>query len=226
MRTEIRHNPGFAIVRCFIGEGEEIKAESGAMAAMGPGVELEAKMEGGFLKALKRSALSGDSFFVTTYKSTYAGGWVDVAAHLPGDAIVIDVTPDRGLAVTRGGWLANDPSVAMDSKWGGTNNLFGGEGGFVARFTGQGSVVVGAYGAIDEHVLGPDDWMTIDSGHIVAYDDGLGMQAVTAGGFMNAMKSGEGFVVIVRGPGRMWTQTRNPSALVEWLTTVLPFTRA
>jgi uncharacterized protein (AIM24 family) len=60
----------------------------------------------------------------------------------------------------------------------------------------------------------------------VAYDDGVGMEAKTAGGFMNAVKSGEGFVVEMRGPGRVWTQTRNPSGLVNWLTQVLPFTRS
>ncbi|MFM7148105.1 MAG: AIM24 family protein, partial [Actinomycetales bacterium] len=50
--------------------------------------------------------------------------------------------------------------------------------------------------------------------------------AKTAGGFMNAMKSGEGFVVEMTGPGRVWTQSRNPNGLINWLTQVLPFTRA
>lgn len=226
MQIEIRHQPAFAVARLTLANGESVKAETGAMAAMSAGVTIEAKMEGGLLKALKRSALGGDSFFVTTYTSAADGSWVDVAANLPGDIAVVDVAPDRAVAVTKGSWLANEASVAMDTKWGGAKNLFGGEGGFIAHMTGTGKVVVASYGALDLHTLSAGETLTVDSGHLVAYDDGVGMVAKTAGGFMNAMKSGEGFVVEMSGPGRVWTQSRNPSGLINWLTQVLPFTRA
>jgi len=52
------------------------------------------------------------------------------------------------------------------------------------------------------------------------------MKDRTAGGLATAMKSGEGIVVELTGPGRAWTQSRNPNELITWLTTVLPFTRA
>lgn len=226
METEIRHQPGFAVARLKLANGESVKAETGAMAAMSAGVAIEAKMEGGLFKALKRSALGGDSFFVTTYISNADNSWVDVAANLPGDIAVIDVTTAQAVAVTKGSWLANEASVAMDTKWGGAKNLFGGEGGFIAHMTGAGKVVVASYGALDLHTLAAGETFTVDSGHLVAYDDGVGLVAKTAGGFMNAMKSGEGFVVEMTGPGRVWTQTRNPNGLINWLTTVLPFTRA
>lgn len=226
MQTEIRHQPAFAVARLTLANGESVKAETGAMAAMSAGVQIEAKMEGGLFKALKRSALGGDSFFVTTYSASADNSWVDVAANLPGDIAVIDVTADRAVAVTKGSWLANEASVTMDTKWGGAKNLFGGEGGFIAHMTGQGKVVVASYGALDLHTLAPGESVTVDSGHLVAYDDGVGMVAKTAGGFMNAMKSGEGFVVEMTGPGRVWTQSRNPNGLINWLTQVLPFTRA
>ncbi|MBK9740036.1 MAG: TIGR00266 family protein [Actinobacteria bacterium] len=225
MQVAIRHQPGFAIARVTMAKGETVKAESGAMAAMSSGVAIEAKMEGGFMKALKRSALGGESFFVTTYSSDVEGGWVDVAAYLPGDIAVIPVTAERGVAVTRGSWLANEPSVAMDTKWGGAKNLFGGEGGFIAHMTGAGQVVVASYGALDLNELQPGETFTVDSGHLVAYDDSIAMKTRTASGIMTSAKSGEGLVVDMTGPGRVWTQSRNPGALVSWLTEVLPFTR-
>lgn len=225
MQVEVRHQPAFAVARVTMSAHESVKAESGAMAAMSHGVDVQAKMEGGIFKALKRSVLSGESFFVTTYECSVDGGWVDVAAYLPGDIAVIDVTPDRGLGVTRGSWLANESSVSMDTKWGGANNLFGGEGGFVAHMTGAGKVVVSSYGAMDLHELQPGQGFTVDSGHLIAYDDGIAMKTRTVSGVMTSVKSGEGLVIDITGPGRVWTQTRNPNALVEWLTTVLPFTR-
>lgn len=225
MQVEVRHQPAFAVARVTMSAQESVKAESGAMAAMSHGVEVQAKMEGGIFKALKRSVLSGESFFVTTYECSIDGGWVDVAAFLPGDVAIIEVTPDRGLVVTRGAWLANESSVNMDTKWAGANNLFGGEGGFAAHMTGSGKVVVSSYGAMDLHDLQPGQGFTVDSGHLIAYDDGIAIRSRTVNGMMTSVKSGEGLVMDITGPGRVWTQTRNPTALTDWLTTVLPFTR-
>ncbi|MBM3685675.1 MAG: TIGR00266 family protein [Actinobacteria bacterium] len=226
MQVDVRHGPSFAVARCTLTAGEHAKVESGAMAAMSDGVTLDAKMEGGFLKSLGRSALGGNSFFVTTYTSSIDGGWVDVAAILPGDITVIESSPERPLAVTRGAWLANEQSLSLDTKWGGANNLFGGEGGFVSRFEGAGKVVVASYGALDQHALHEGERMVVDSGHLVAYDAYIAMQARTTGGIMKSLKSGEGIVVEITGPGLVWTQSRNPNGLVEWLTNVLPFSRS
>ena len=209
-----------------MGAGETVKAESGAMAAMSAGITIEAKMEGGLFKALKRSAMGGESFFVTTYSSASEGSWVDVAANLPGDIAMIDVTAAQGIVVTKGSWLANESSVTMDTKWGGKKNLFAKEGGFVAHMTGDGQIVVASYGAIDLYQLQAGESVTVDSGHLVAYDDTIDMKNRTAGGIATSMKSGEGLVVELTGPGRMWTQSRNPNELIGWLTNVLPFTRA
>ena len=226
MQVEIRHSPSFAVARCTLATTEHVKVESGAMATMSDGVTLDAKMEGGFFKSLSRSALGGNSFFVTTYTSSVDGGWVDVTATLPGDIIVLDSTPERPLAVTRGSWLANEQSLSMDTKWGGASNLFGGEGGFVSRFDGAGKVVVASYGALDRHALDAGQRMVVDSGHLVAYDAHIAMKARTTGGVMKSLKSGEGIVVEITGPGLVWTQSRNPNALVTWLTNVLPFSRS
>ncbi|MFM9136019.1 MAG: TIGR00266 family protein [bacterium] len=226
MLVDIRHAPSFAVARCTLANTEHVKVEAGAMAAMSDGVTLDAKMEGGFLKSLSRSALGGNSFFVTTYTSSVDGGWVDVTAVLPGDITVIESTPDRPLAVTKGAWLANEQSLAMDTKWGGANNLFGGEGGFVSRFDGAGKIVVASYGALDRHALQPGERLVVDSGHIVAYDAYIAMQTRTTGGVMKSLKSGEGLVLEITGPGLVWTQSRNPNGLITWLTNVLPFSQS
>ncbi|MGV1006292.1 MAG: TIGR00266 family protein [Candidatus Nanopelagicales bacterium] len=228
MQVEIRHQPGFAVSRCHLQPGESMRSESGAMMAMSYGVEVSADTGGGFGKALKRSVLGAESFFVTTYTAgpQYAG-WVDVAANLPGDALAVEVHPSRALIATRGSWLANASGVTLESKWGGSQMFFGGEGGFVVRFTGQGAVALGAYGAIDQYDLPAGQGFTLDSGHLVAYQEGVQVQVRKAAkGWMNTVKSGEGLVMDFVGPGTVWTQTRNSDALVGWLTRVLPFSRS
>jgi len=227
MDVTIRHNPGFAIGRVGLAPGEAVKVESGAMAAHSDGVTLQSEMSGGFLKSLKRAALGGESLFVTTYTAPSAGGWVDVASTLPGDMHVHELVPERPLIMTRGSWLASAPTVELDTRWGGMGQLAGGEGGFAVHATGQGPVLLAAYGALDVVQLRAGERFTLDSGHLVAFDEGVQAQLRKAApGMIQSMKSGEGFVFDFIGPGNVLVQTHNQNQLVSWLTSVLPFSRS
>jgi uncharacterized protein (TIGR00266 family) len=136
---------------------------------------------------------------------------------------VLVLPVDGAVNIGRGGWLASDDGIEIDSKWGGLKNLAGGEGGFLVRATGRGTVVIAAYGAIDLVELGENDSFVLDSGHMVAYDDGLRVSLrKVAKGLVQTLKSGEGFVFEFGGPGRVWTQSRNPSEFVGWLSAELP----
>jgi len=214
------------MARCALAPGEQMTAESGAMTATSYGVHVEAKMRGGLMKGLKRSVLGGESLFMTTFTAPAEGGWVDVAAHLPGDLVVLPVGPN-GLNLTKGSYLASSLGVEIETKWGGFKNLSGGEGGFLIHASGAGSVIVACYGALDEVVLADGERIVIDSGHLVAFEPTIQFTTrKVSTGMMNTMKSGEGLVMEFVGPGTLHSQSRNPGALVSWLTQVLPFTRA
>jgi uncharacterized protein (TIGR00266 family) len=225
MNVSIRHNPSFAVARCTLAGGESIRAESGAMMATSGGVEVEAKMQGGLMKGLKRSVLGGESLFISSYTAPSHGGWVDCAATLPGDLTVIEL--GQPVNIARGNWLASSNSVELDTKWGGFKNLFGGEGGFFIHATGTGHVIVSCYGALDTIQLAAGESVVLDSGHVVAFDPEIAFttRKVTKG-LMTTLKSGEGLVMEFTGPGRILTQSRTPGALVTWLTTALPFSRS
>jgi uncharacterized protein (TIGR00266 family) len=223
MQVEVRHNPSFAVARAVLDGGEALKVEAGAMMATSPGVAIDAKMEGGLLKSLKRATLGGESLFISTFTAPAEGGWVDVAANLPGDAIVTGVTAEQAMFIQRGSWLCSSEQVTLETKWGGMSNLFGGEGGFVVRASGHGTVVLGCYGALDTISLQPGETFVLDSGHMVAYAEGVGMQLRKAGsGVGAAIKSAEGLVFEFTGPGWVMTQSRNPSGLVDWINANLP----
>lgn len=212
MRTTFRHQPAYSIARVELGPGESLQLESGAMVAMSAGMQLTARMEGGFMKSLKRSILGGDSFFITTVTAGGSGGWVDLAPGLPGDIVELTSAAGQQWMLTRGSWLASSPSIAMDPKWGGFGNLFGGEGGFLVHAQGEGSILVSCYGALDMQEVAAGETLTLDSGHLVAMDPSVNVRLTKAsGGWLNALKSGEVLVFEITGPGRIWTQTRNPS---------------
>ncbi|GAB4586598.1 TIGR00266 family protein [Nocardia sp. IFM 10818] len=219
MKVELRHNPSSTVARCFLAGGEPMRVEHGAMIAHSAGVSLAAKAEGGIIAGLKRSVLAGESFFVSTFTAPQQGGWVDVAPALPGDMLALTVTPDRPYFISRGGWIANSHGVTVEAKWGGFANLFGGEGGFGLRADGQGEVVLGVFGAIDVIDLQPGEPVTIDTGHVVAYDLSMNftIRRAVSGRSLQSLKSGEGFVFDFVGPGRVLLQTRNPGAFSAWV---------
>ena len=224
MEMQLRHNPSFAVGRLFLAGNEPIKVESGAMMAHSAGVQMSSKSEGGIMAGLKRSVLSGESFFVTTYTAPPQGGWVDVAGVLPGDIMPLQITQDRPFFVTRGCWLANSYGTEMTSKWGGAQNLFGGEGGFGLQAAGTGTIVLSVYGALDVMDIPAGQSVTIDSGHVVAYDLGMRfhLRQAVQGSLFRSMTSGEGFVFDFVGPGRVFLQSRNPSAFEGYIRSVVP----
>jgi len=223
MQVQTRQGPAYGVARLTLGPNESVRAESGSMMAMSAGVQLQSRAEGGIMKSIKRAALGGESFFVSTFTAPAGGGFVDVAARLPGDLTSYQVAPGRALFVQKGSWLANEASVALDAQWGGFRNLFGGEGGFILRADGQGTIVFACYGALEVWNLEAGQSITVDTGHMVAYEDSVSMvmRRASDGGLVQSFKSGEGFVFDFSGPGQVWTQTRNPTELLGWIRAAL-----
>ena len=222
MEITTRHTPAYGVARLTLGGGEAVRAEGGAMMAMSTGVALAAKAEGGIMKSLKRAALGGESFFISTYTAPSQGGWVEVAARLPGDITSYTVAPSAALFVSKGSWIASEQPVEIVTKWGGFKNMFGSEGGFILRAEGSGQIVFACYGALEVWNLGAGQQITVDTGHMVAYEETVQMNLRKAtGGIVQSFKSGEGLVFDFEGPGRVWTQTRNPNELLGWISATL-----
>lgn len=218
MEVTVRQGPAFGVARLTMEPHEKVRAEAGALMATTPTVKVEAKAEGGVLKSLKRAALGGESFFLTTYTAPEMGGWIDVAARLPGDTHVVDVVPGQAWFVQKGSWLASDIDVDVDTQWGGFKNMFGSEGGFILRAEGNGPMVLAAYGAIEAWDLEPGQTITLDTGHMVAYQESVQMSLrKVTGGLVQTFKSGEGLVFDFTGPGRVLIQTRNPHEFLSFI---------
>ncbi|HEY5861033.1 MAG TPA: TIGR00266 family protein [Actinomycetota bacterium] len=221
MDVEITFSPAFALAEIRIAPGSEVKAEAGGMTSMSGGVEIETKVTGGIMSGLKRSVLGGESFFINTF-SAPEGGTLTVSPTLPGDIVHMPLNGTETMMVQSGSWLASDTTVDIDTKWGGAKTFFSGEGLFLLKCTGQGDMLVSSYGAIVDRTLQAGEVYKIDTGHIVAFEEGIGYQVNKVGGWKSTLLSGEGLVATFTGPGKLWMQTRSPSDLVHWLIPQLP----
>ena len=171
--------------------------------------------------------MGGESFFINTFSASNGPGEVIVAPALPGDIIHLPVPTDgNAIMVQSGSWLASEATVTVDTKWGGAKTFFSGEGLFLLRCSGSGDMLVSSYGAIFEMDLPAGESYKVDTGHIVAFEEGIGYQVNKVGGWKSTILSGEGLVATFTGPGKLWQQSRSPADLVGWLTEKLPFTRS
>jgi uncharacterized protein (TIGR00266 family) len=220
MQADIHSGPSFAFGEITLPAGGAVRVEAGAMAMTRGDIQIATSTQGGFMKGLKRS-LGGESFFVNDFSSG-TGGVVGVAAALPGDMSLVTLNGTGALMVQSGSWIASDPSIDVDSKWGGGKTFFSGEGLILLRCTGTGDLLMSAYGAIRSHELAAGEQITLDTGHVVAFDDTVQYSVRKAGSWKSTLLGGEGLVTDFSGPGRVWLQTRSSSDLVAWIQSKLP----
>jgi len=221
MDVEVLYRPSYSIARVRLAPNETILAESGAMVGMSAGVQIETKMRGGFLKALGRSMLGGESFFINSFVAPASGGELLLAPTLPGDISTLTLANETYL-VQSGSFLASSEGVQTDTKWSGARTFFGGEGLIMLRCSGSGTLILSSYGAIHELLLAAGETYTVDTGHLVAFNEGVGFRVRTVGGLKSTLLGGEGLVVDLTGPGKVLIQTRSMGAFLDWLLSKMP----
>lgn len=220
MKYELLYQPAFAVAKVMLDLGESVRAESGAMVSMSPTIELESKIHGGIGKMFGR-LLGGESAFQTTYTATQGPGEVILAPSTPGDIMPVQMQ-GRAMIVTSGCYLAGDTMLEMETMPS-LRSFFGGEGLFMLRVKGAGLLLLSSFGAIHAVQLQPGQPYLVDTGHIVAFDDGMNFNLRKAArGLMSTITSGEGIVAELTGPGVVYIQTRTPQGFGSWLSGFLP----
>lgn len=212
MRCEILERPAFAIAKLTLDRGEEITAESGSMVAMSTGLQVETRASqrggGGLLRGLKRM-FAGENFFLNHYTAERDGASLVLAPRLIGDLVSHRLT--GGSIVVQGtSWLASDERISIDATWRGFSSaLFSGESMFWVKCSGDGDVLLSSFGSIYEVKV--DGEYTVDTGHIVAFEDTLTYEIGKIGdSWLTSFLGGEGIVCHFRGVGKLWCQSHNP----------------
>lgn len=221
MRYEIIQRPSFSLVEVELEEGEAIKAEPGAMVHMSPTIKIETKT-GGIFKALKRSMLGGESIFINTFRAEEGKGNIGLAPAYMGDIAALEI---RGTLYTQSGaFLASSETIEIDTKFGGAKTFFSREGLFLLKLSGDGTVFLSSFGGIYKKELRNERFI-IDTGHLVAFTEGLDFRVKRVGGLKSTIFGGEGLVAEFYGSGTLYIQTRSIDSFLDWLIPFLPKSR-
>ncbi|MCA9582279.1 MAG: TIGR00266 family protein [Myxococcales bacterium] len=230
MAHQVTHGPSFAMLRADLEAGQEITAEAGAMVARHPSVTMHVSMNAdpaaglldrlfGFAVAVLRKFLGGETFFVNRFR-TVTRGSVWIAPVMAGQVKYHRMRGGR-IVLSAGAYLAHAGRLRTKIRFGGLRTILAREGAFFLEIRGEGDLWFTSYGGV--HAVDVDGSYLVDNGHLVGYEGSLTLTVGTGGGgALGLVASGEGVACEFRGKGRVWLQSRNPNALVHWLSPVLP----
>ena len=207
------------LVEVELDHGEGVRAEIGTMTYMEDGIEMQTGMGGDLFSGFKR-ALTGESFFITTFlNNDKRKRRVAFSAPYPGKIRPFDLRQYNGqllcqkdsfLCAARG----TNIEVAFTKRMGA--GFFGGEGFILQRLTGDGLVFVHAGGTIIEKDLAAGETLRVDTGCLVAFSTTVDYDIKFVGGFKNVLFGGEGlFFAKMTGPGKVYLQSLPFARLVD-----------
>jgi uncharacterized protein (TIGR00266 family) len=202
--------PDFGFITVQIPSGQKLKVEAAAMATMDTNIEMKTKLKGGFSRFL-----SGESLFINEFTAKNGAGQIQIAPACPGDVdhVYLD---NETIYLQNTAFVAATEGVAVESKWQGfTKGFFSGENFFLIRCSGIGDLWFNSYGGIIQ--IDVEDGYVVDTGHIVAFTEGLTYTISKVGGYKSLFFSGEGFVCRFSGQGKVWIQTRKIQPFVNWV---------
>lgn len=209
MNFRIEHRPDFSWLTVEIARGQKLFVEAGAMSSMSTNMKMTSQFKGGF-----RRFLTGESLFLSEFKAEGVDGEVTIAPGPNGDIGHMNLQ-NQTVYLSSSSYVAHTEGLNYETKFQKLSaGLLSGAGWFLVKMTGTGDVWFNGYGALME--LDVQDEMLIDNGHLVAFTEGLDYDIIKLGNYKSLFFSGEGFVCRFRGQGKVFVQTKKPSALVHW----------
>jgi uncharacterized protein (TIGR00266 family) len=211
MQYRILGNTMPAVEVMFDRPGEAMYTQSGGMAWMSDGVEMDTNTRGGLLKGVGRM-FAGESLFMANYTAREAGSTIAFASTVAGEVMPLDVGATGGMICQKGAFLCAEPTVNLDitftKKF--SSGLFGGEGFILQELSGSGMAFLEIDGDKIEKNLASGEVLKVDTGNVVAFQKGMRYEVEMVKGLKNIFLGGEGlFLTKLVGPGKVILQTQN-----------------
>ena len=222
LEHEIKYKPSYSMLVVHLEPDESVTAEAGALTYMDPNIDVQTRRrERSILGTIGLKLIGGQSFFVNDYKAKGNPGEVAFVSAPVGDIETLEVKPDHGYIIQSSSYIASTQKVELDIKWQGFTKCLFGQGLFMIKVSGDGTLFINTFGAIDKHTLNSDETLIVDNFHLVAFSDTCNYKVRKFGGLKSTILGGEGLVTEINGPGDIYIQTKNLREFVEWLWTLL-----
>jgi len=227
MKHEI-HGTTMQTVDVWLEQGESVYTESGGMSWMSANIEMETSGKGGLMKGLGRM-MSGESFFLTTYRCSSGSGLVTFASEFPGKILPMELAKGQSIICQKDAFMCAQEGVdlAMHFRKKLGAGFFGGEGFIMQKITGPGIAFLEISGELTKYELKDGQTLKVDQSHLAAMDPTVDFDITRVKGLKNIFFSGEGlFLATVKGPGNVWLQSMPLANIAEKIASRIPRQRS
>jgi uncharacterized protein (TIGR00266 family) len=188
--------------------GERLTSEAGAMMFVSGDVAMDVEMPGGLVSGLKRKLLAGESLFLTRYLANGAGA-VGISGPFPGSIRQHEL--DGEIICEKHAYLGHHGEVEIESALAqrlGMGIRGGGEGFFLQRLKGNGTVWLHGGGDFLDFDLAAGQRLIVDTGCMVMVEPTVRYEVKLQSGLAKGLFGGEGFFLVhMTGPGHVTLQT-------------------
>lgn len=221
VEINIKDGTNFATLDIAFNKNESVIIQRGSMVSHNGRLKLDGKLNskktglGGVVASVAKSAVSGESMFMTHAFATSDNALLTIAPKVPGTIKRLEIGADEYL-LNDGAFLASTSGVKIDIKRQKmTKAIFGGQGGlFVMKATGQGELFINGFGDIYQINLDGTEPYICDNSHVLAWSSGLEYQIEAASGTFGFV-TGEGLVNSFEGTGSIFIQSHNLKGFIE-----------
>lgn len=200
---------------------QQVYSQPGSMMYMEQGVQMLAKISDGSEKnsgvfgsilGVGKRMLTGENIFLAFYKNNGSKPHkVAFASEYPGKITAVNLSEvGQKIFCQKGSFLCATMGTALGvgitKKF--SAGLFGGEGFIMQKIEGTGTAFIHACGTVEEKTLGKDETIFVDTGSLVAFQNGVDFDIEIISGFKNMLFAGEDlFLSKLKGPGKVWIQS-------------------
>ena len=189
--------------------GEFVQADAGSMFFKEGDIDMDLRMPGGWVGGLKRMFV-GESFMLPIFRAKSAGSKVAFAPPYPGKILQLEIDSSKIWQAQKNSFLFASGNISINisfiKKF--KVGFLGGEGFVLEKFTGSGKVFINCGGYAIEKTLADKETVQVDTGCIVAFEEGVDYDIKRVKNIKTALFGGEGlFLTTLTGPGKIILQS-------------------
>ena len=217
------------VLEVTLAGGESLTTEGGEVGWYTQGMALETSTrfgsggKGGFMNTLKR-AVGGSQLFLTEYTAPASGGFIAMAARMPGVIKELTIDPQDQFMVQSGGFVAGtrdvEVSVGLQKKLGA--GIFGGAGVVFQKLSGNGTAWVALTGEVVDYQLAAGQSLLVHPAHLALFEATMELNFATVKGVKNKFFGDSLMMAEIHGPGHVWFQSLTMAKLAEAIEPYLP----
>ena len=223
---EYEGGDGFKTVKIILNQGQEIRADAGAMNYMSSSINIRTTT-GSFFGAVGRILSGSSAFYNIFYNNDNTPKDVTFSGVNPGSVGCFYIPSGKSFNLVYDSYICSTTNldISTDIRLGGFITGYGLTFVNVKASNGDGLIWGASFGEVIEKIIEPGNSIKIDNGVLLGFDADVNINTKLIGGFTTTLFSGEGLVSEIKNNDnksmRIFLQGRSKIAYIDYIKNIV-----